>query len=123
MNKPGQKIVNIAARIFQSQVESVATSRVTLSLRCLRLQRCLSSCSNSGINGINAEYGFFKRTITTTPAQMFSNPIVTYEEVKTLSKYPEKLLVDVRNPEELKENGVIPTAINIPRKSVLFILE
>lgn len=47
---------------------------------------------------------------------MSENPIATYEEVKDLPKHPEKLLIDVRNPDELKEHGVIPTSINIPRE-------
>lgn len=46
-------------------------------------------------------------------------PIVTYEEVKELPNHPEKLLIDVREPDELNETGIIPTAINIPRKNVL----
>jgi rhodanese-related sulfurtransferase len=41
--------------------------------------------------------------------------IATYEEVKDL---PNKniLLIDVREPQELIDTGVIPTSINIPRK-------
>ncbi|KAM7360141.1 rhodanese domain-containing protein CG4456-like [Cochliomyia hominivorax] len=41
-------------------------------------------------------------------------PIVSYEEVKQLTKHPEKLLIDVREPNELLETGQIPTSINIP---------
>lgn len=41
-------------------------------------------------------------------------PIVSYEEIKQLNKYPEKLLIDVREPNELLETGQIPTSINIP---------
>lgn len=41
-------------------------------------------------------------------------PIVTYEEVKQLPKYPKKLLIDVREPNELQETGQIPSSINIP---------
>ncbi|TMW44623.1 hypothetical protein DOY81_010300 [Sarcophaga bullata] len=41
-------------------------------------------------------------------------PIVTYEEIKQLSKYPKKLLIDVREPNELQETGKIPSSINIP---------
>uniref|UniRef100_A0A182JNC3 Rhodanese domain-containing protein n=1 Tax=Anopheles christyi TaxID=43041 RepID=A0A182JNC3_9DIPT len=40
--------------------------------------------------------------------------IATYEEVLDLPNHPEKLLVDVRNPDELAETGKIPTSINIP---------
>lgn len=41
-------------------------------------------------------------------------PIVSYEEVKQLKNHPNALLIDVREPEELKETGQIPTSINIP---------
>lgn len=41
-------------------------------------------------------------------------PIVDYAEVKELPKHPEKLLIDVREPEEIKDTGLIPTAIAIP---------
>ncbi|XP_052862620.1 rhodanese domain-containing protein CG4456-like isoform X1 [Anopheles cruzii] len=40
--------------------------------------------------------------------------IATYEEVLDLPNHPEKLLIDVRNPDELAETGQIPTSINIP---------
>lgn len=43
-------------------------------------------------------------------------PIVTYDEVKDLPNHPEAYLIDVRDPPELKETGVIPTSINIPRE-------
>lgn len=42
--------------------------------------------------------------------------IATYEEVKAMAEQPEKLLVDVRNPNELVEVGKIPHSINIPCK-------
>lgn len=47
---------------------------------------------------------------------MTTVPVATYEEVKDLPNHPEKLLIDVREPEEIEETGSIPTAINIPRK-------
>lgn len=55
-------------------------------------------------------------TYKTFSKNMNPHPIVTYEEVKDLPRHPEKLLIDVRNPEELKEVGAIPHAINIPCK-------
>lgn len=42
--------------------------------------------------------------------------IVYYEEIKKLSQHPEILLIDVREPKELQETGVVPTSINIPCK-------
>ncbi|XP_037816093.1 rhodanese domain-containing protein CG4456-like [Lucilia sericata] len=40
--------------------------------------------------------------------------IAYYEEIKDLPNHPEKLLIDVRTPEELIQTGKIPTSINIP---------
>lgn len=45
-------------------------------------------------------------------------PVVTYEVVRDLPNHPEITLIDVREPDELKETGIIPTAINIPRKNL-----
>lgn len=41
---------------------------------------------------------------------------VTYEEIKDLPNHPGKLLIDVRNPDEVQTSGQIPTSINIPCK-------
>lgn len=54
-----------------------------------------------------------------TDANQITIPIVTYEEVKDLPNHPEKWLIDVREPDELNETGIIPTAINIPREIML----
>lgn len=42
--------------------------------------------------------------------------IATYEEIKDLPNRPEILLIDVREPFEIEQTGIIPTAINIPCK-------
>lgn len=42
--------------------------------------------------------------------------IVTVEEIEDLPNHPTKLLIDVRDPPELKNTGQIPCSINIPRK-------
>ncbi|XP_055612170.1 rhodanese domain-containing protein CG4456-like isoform X3 [Uranotaenia lowii] len=44
--------------------------------------------------------------------------IATYEEVLDLPNHPEKLLIDVRGVDEVKETGAIPTSINIPLDQV-----
>lgn len=43
-------------------------------------------------------------------------PTVTYEYVKTLKNENNVLLIDVREPLELKESGTLPGSINIPCK-------
>lgn len=58
------------------------------------------------------------RHFSTGPADDLS----TYEEIKDLPNHKEKLLIDVREPQELIDTGVIPTSINIPRKFKVLIL-
>lgn len=41
---------------------------------------------------------------------------VTFEDIEDLPNHPETLLIDVRDPPEIKDTGTIPTSINIPRK-------
>lgn len=47
---------------------------------------------------------------------------VTYEYVRELveSASPNSCIIDVRNPNELVEQGDIPTAVNVPRTFALF---
>ncbi|CAO1305562.1 unnamed protein product [Diamesa hyperborea] len=45
-------------------------------------------------------------------------PIATYDEVKDLPNHPEKLLIDVREPQEIVDTGIIPTSVNIPLSTV-----
>lgn len=52
--------------------------------------------------------------LTRTYSQSTDIMIASYEEVKDLPNHPEILLIDVREPEELRETGQIPTSINIP---------
>lgn len=42
--------------------------------------------------------------------------IATTEEIENLPNRPEVLLIDVRDPPEIKSSGTIPTSINIPCK-------
>lgn len=49
-------------------------------------------------------------------------PSVQYNDVKELPNHPEKLLIDVRELQELEETGKIPTSINIPLDSVVQVL-
>lgn len=46
--------------------------------------------------------------------------IVTFEEIEDLPNRPETILVDVRDPPEIKDTGNIPTSINIPCKCCFF---
>lgn len=42
--------------------------------------------------------------------------LASYEDVKAVKDDPKTLLIDVREPKELQETGVLPNSINIPRK-------
>lgn len=48
--------------------------------------------------------------------------LFTVEEIENLPNHPEKLLIDVRDPPEIKSTGSIPTSINIPRKYYMSLL-
>lgn len=67
------------------------------------------------------QFSFQLKRQTPSIARLYSTaepingiPVVSYEEVKGLPNQPEKILIDVREPEELKEFGQIPTSFNIP---------
>ncbi|KAG5680028.1 hypothetical protein PVAND_009561 [Polypedilum vanderplanki] len=59
-----------------------------------------------------------KYRLFSSEADIDLNKFATYEQIKDLPNHPEKLLIDVREPNELKETGVIPTSINIPLNEV-----
>lgn len=40
--------------------------------------------------------------------------VVSYEDMLKVIHQPEKVIIDVRNPEEVKSTGKIPSSINIP---------
>ena len=82
----------------------------------------LFSFSNSSEALSRAQYKTF-RMIYTTSHNNFSSTneiptigkdIVDYTEFERFRKDKSALLIDVRNPEELLNNGEIPNAINIP---------
>lgn len=43
--------------------------------------------------------------------------VVSYEDMLKVIQQPEKVIIDVRNPEEVKSTGKIPSSINIPCKN------
>lgn len=48
--------------------------------------------------------------------------VVSYEDVLKVIHQPEKVLIDVRNPDEVNTTGKIPSSINIPLNSVQEVL-
>lgn len=47
---------------------------------------------------------------------MSDNKVVVYEDVKSATQNNSIYIIDVREPQELKDSGSIPNSINIPRK-------
>ncbi|EDX14154.1 rhodanese domain-containing protein CG4456 [Drosophila simulans] len=74
-----------------------------MALRVARSQIALSTARNTQSNLLQRFY-----------SQAPQIGIVDYDVVKKLPSEPQKLLIDVREPEELKETGQIPASINIP---------
>ncbi|KAI5633889.1 rhodanese-like domain-containing protein [Phthorimaea operculella] len=44
--------------------------------------------------------------------------VVSYEDVLKLIHNPQKVIIDVRNPDEVQSTGKIPSSINIPLNAV-----
>lgn len=40
--------------------------------------------------------------------------VMSYEDMLKVIHQPEKVIIDVRNPDEVKTTGKIPSSINIP---------
>lgn len=99
--------------------------------KCLKISRSTSVLARK-YNAIPVSYQSYvmnyekyRIKISTIMGQPYSTdvaqitvPIVSYEEVKDLPNHPEKILIDVREPNELQETGIIPTSINIPCKKI-----
>lgn len=81
-----------------------------------RFQHSLSS-SHQNIQTIKSEIFPIGHTLSLSTTTITGENMSTavYEEIKDLPNHPEKTLIDVREPDELKQTGVIPTSINIPR--------
>ncbi|XP_039492872.1 rhodanese domain-containing protein CG4456 [Drosophila santomea] len=75
-----------------------------MALRVARSQIPLSAARSTQSNLLQRFYG----------SQAPQIGVVDYDVVKKLPSEPQKLLIDVREPEELKETGQIPASINIP---------
>ena len=48
--------------------------------------------------------------------------VITYEELKELIKKQEILVIDVREPKEVEQTGMMPGAINIPRQFMMLLI-
>ncbi|KAG5679624.1 hypothetical protein PVAND_009184 [Polypedilum vanderplanki] len=65
---------------------------------------------------------FFSTTLFVLTALLFVSihcqEVAYYDEIKDLPNHPEILLIDVREPWELEQTGMIPTSVNIPINSL-----
>lgn len=49
--------------------------------------------------------------------------VLSYEDMLKIIHQPEKVIIDVRSPEEIKSTGKIPSSINIPLSNVQNVLK
>lgn len=72
----------------------------------------------TGANGVSRYYCTQTTENKYDPHTIDLSLLATYDEIADLPNHPEKLLIDVRRPDELAGTGTIPTSINIPLKVV-----
>ncbi|KAJ3653451.1 hypothetical protein Zmor_012701 [Zophobas morio] len=58
----------------------------------------------------------------TTSSLLRTNSIASFEDVKSVKNLKDTVLIDVREPSELQETGVLPHSINIPLGEVESVL-
>ncbi|XP_049869821.1 rhodanese domain-containing protein CG4456-like isoform X2 [Pectinophora gossypiella] len=49
--------------------------------------------------------------------------VVSYDDMLKVINHPQKVIIDVRNPDEVKSTGKIPSSINIPLSTVDNVLQ
>lgn len=76
-----------------------------------------SNAKNFVVNNLTIKTDLPLRHISiTTKFLDKNNDLVSFNEFKNLTKIESSYIIDVREPEELKETGVIPGSINVPCK-------
>lgn len=68
---------------------------------------------NTSVSNASPAIFLSTRHISVTP-KMFNKDIVSFDEFKNLTKDKSTLIIDVREPQELIDTGVISGSINIP---------
>lgn len=67
------------------------------------------------------KYKFIQNTsfnLSTKPPNMVDpKRVVSYEDMLKIIQQPQKVIIDVRNPDEVRDTGKIPSSINIPCKN------
>ncbi|XP_028179460.1 rhodanese domain-containing protein CG4456-like [Ostrinia nubilalis] len=90
----------------------------------LRLTQTLAATSKSVINS-NIKYSAFTWNLNHRLYSLQTNPedmTVDFDYVKKATSDSSILIVDVREPDEVKEHGKIPSSINIPLGDVTSVL-
>jgi rhodanese-related sulfurtransferase len=77
-------------------------------------------CTNPQIYSMICDVANRPFTILST---LCNRAIASFEEVKSVKNDRKTLLIDVREPQELQETGVIPGSINIPLGEVETVLK
>lgn len=103
--------------LLRSTYTTITSSRLVnciLPHRSFRVLTHSNDASNYSAVSTNLDDQLCRRTLSTEITEE-NIPIATYAEIKDLPNHPEKLLIDVREPQELW-NGIIPDSISIPRE-------
>ncbi|KAF9814087.1 hypothetical protein SFRURICE_000082 [Spodoptera frugiperda] len=61
---------------------------------------------------------YTNRTYTEKETMVDPKRVVSYDDMVKMLYQPQKVIIDVREPEEIQSTGQIPSSINIPLKSV-----
>lgn len=101
---------------LQNSINSVLSRRTQYSLSHRAIHTIQSEILRIGKSSETKIQLKRTQSLSTTPISEENMSIAVYDEIKNLPNHPEKTLIDVREPDELKQTGVIPTSINIPRK-------
>lgn len=104
--------------LFRSTYTTITSSRLVnfiLPRRSFHVNSCgISNCVVASATARNVGQSSQRAFSTKITAENI--PIATYDDIKDLPNHPETLLIDVREPSELRKNGQIPNNINIPRE-------
>ncbi|CAH0729232.1 unnamed protein product, partial [Brenthis ino] len=81
--------------------------------------RISSVLAQSGLHNLLSS-GYFARSLA---KMVDAKRVLSYEDMLKIIHQPEKVIIDVRNPEEVTSTGKIPSSINIPLHNVQDVLK
>lgn len=112
--------------LLRSTYTTITTSRLVnfiLPRRSFHVLTQSSGVSNCAVaTATSRKIDQSNRRTLSTKITAENIPIATYDDIMDLPNHPKTLLVDVREPKELRETGEIPNCINIPRELQLLLV-